>query len=188
VTASQATRATPDPSQDMQRQPLPAEWKHTGRGLEQAFVELTLRPTDEALILVEEDAQPWMIVLGEKTGHDDFAAESVEKKPFRDKGRSSPPRSADLGRAPRDELVDQRAFSGCRSEQTAHALDMLPLAERAPNDDADVGVGNVQAFVQNTRGDERTQDAGTKSLGGRRRVLPADVAGDRMIRCSRAMA
>jgi len=70
----------------MHRQPLPPERKRARQGLEQAFVELTLRPTDEALILVEEDAQPWMIVLGEKTGHDDFAAESVEKKPFRDQG------------------------------------------------------------------------------------------------------
>ena len=56
---------------------------------------------------------------------------------------------------------------------------MLPLAERAPNDDADVGVGNVQAFVQHTRGDERTQDAGTKSLEDGVAFFPADVAGDR---------
>src|SRR5262245_521210 len=53
-----------------------------------------------------------------------------------------------------DELVEDGALAVFRAQDSAEALDVLAHGAAAAEDDGDVGVGDVDAFVQDFGGDD----------------------------------
>jgi hypothetical protein len=78
-----------------------------------------------------------------------------------------------------DEFVDDRPLARRWAQQTSHPLNVLPTSERATDHDGNVGIGHVQALVQDTRGDERAQFTAPKSLQHGLTFSPLDVARQR---------
>jgi hypothetical protein len=64
---------------------------------------------------------------------------------------------ADVGSAAREQLVNARSFAWCWSEQSPDALNVFSLAESARDDDRDVGVRNIEAFVEDPSRHERPE-------------------------------
>ena len=86
-----------------------------------------------------------------------------------------------------DQLVDERPLARAGAQQPADALDVLALAHSPGDDDPDLGVGDVDPFVEDLRRDQRPQRPGAKAvqhlLRARSRPM-SQVSG--MTRCSRA--
>jgi len=83
-----------------------------------------------------------------------------------------------FGRAPnlrscaRGELVDEGALSGRGSKQATYPLRVLTLALGTADDDCDVRLGDVDAFVQYPCAHQAAQGSGAKR-GERRFTLGA---------------
>jgi hypothetical protein len=80
---------------------------------------------------------------------------------------------------PDDELVDDRLFPRPGAEETSHPLHMLPLAQPPRDDDPDLGVGDVETFVEHLGGHQSSNLASAEASQSILAFPPADVAGER---------
>ena len=55
---------------------------------------------------------------------------------------------------PTHELIDERALSRCGAQHAAHALHVLAGPVQPPCDHRDVGVGDIEPFIEHLRRDD----------------------------------
>jgi len=84
-----------------------------------------------------------------------------------------------IGRAARQQLVDPRALARHESQESADPLDVFAFPHAPRHDDGDVGIGDVEAFVQHLRRHERSQLPFAEACDRIRPFPRSDVAGQR---------
>src|ERR1700690_3040212 len=86
---------------------------------------------------------------------------------------------ADLARLLDDQLVDQRALPLARSQQATNALHVLALAHPPGDHDSNLGVRDIDPFVEDLGRDQRAQAAVPETGQHLLAFGASDVAGQR---------